>query len=116
MLEKNYFSIDVSTPNYSNISMTVYRYRLDGIDTGWRISDMTNGTVDISYSGLPSGDYTLEVQSSMQGAQNSANRSQRSPGADDCVRTQARFSNINHHIIIHQSSINELIDDTLTNH
>jgi signal transduction histidine kinase/DNA-binding response OmpR family regulator len=66
---ENYFSIDVSTLNYRNISMTVYRYRLDGIDTGWRISDMTNGTVDISYSGLPSGDYTLEVQSSMQGAQ-----------------------------------------------
>ena len=67
--DENYFSIDVSTLNYRNISMTVYRYRLDGIDTGWRISNMTNGTVDISYSGLPSGDYTLEVQSSMQGAQ-----------------------------------------------
>ena len=50
------------------------------------------------------------------GAQNSANRSQLSPSADDSVRTQVHFSNINHHIIIHQSSINELIDDTLTNH
>ena len=67
--DENYFRVDVSTLNYRDINMTVYRYRLNGIDTGWRISDKANGTVDISYSGLPSGHYTLEVQSSMQGAQ-----------------------------------------------
>ena len=66
--DENYFSVDVSTLNYRNSSMTVYRYRLDGIDTGWRIYDKGNGTADISYSGLPSGHYTLEVQASMLGA------------------------------------------------
>lgn len=56
---ENYIGFDLSTIEYNNPDQITLRYRLLGIDDEWiRLGSNTR----ISYSKLPAGHYTLEVQ------------------------------------------------------
>lgn len=63
----NYVTLRFSTLNYAYPERTLYRYRLDGIDGGWVMSDAGLGGLTVSYPALPPGDYTLHVQATTFG-------------------------------------------------
>lgn len=65
--DENYLSFTVSALNYAYPQHTVYRYRLDGLDTGWTTVNESDGNIQIAYTALPPGGYTLEVEAAMQG-------------------------------------------------
>lgn len=64
---QNFLTFHVSALNYSSAQHTRYRYRLNGIDRDWVTIQNSGGNIDISYTALPHGHYTLEVQAALQG-------------------------------------------------
>lgn len=53
------FTLDVAALDYASPSRQRYRYRLDGLDSGWTNAGPTEHSV--TYSRLPPGHYTLRV-------------------------------------------------------
>ena len=64
---QNFFSLSFSGLNYTNVSKTKYKYRLEGIDENWQEIAPDNGLGKASYTDLSPGDYTLKVTSSANG-------------------------------------------------
>src|SRR5690606_9790946 len=54
-------TIQLVQPNYLAAVAMEYRYKLDGLDETWTTWSNSNNIINFPY--LPSGDYTLEVQS-----------------------------------------------------
>ena len=81
---QNFLSFEFSALNYQNPSQTTYRYRLDGIDNDWQeVSKSgkdentgTSGILQISYTNLPHGKYTLHIMASDNNKQWSENVSE----------------------------------------
>jgi signal transduction histidine kinase/ligand-binding sensor domain-containing protein/DNA-binding response OmpR family regulator len=61
----NSFSLTFSTLQYDNAEKIGYRYRLDGINSQWILTEP--GVSRIQYNKLPSGSYTLRVQALLRG-------------------------------------------------
>ena len=55
--DQNNFSAQFISLDYQSHGLIKYRYRLLGLDTVWRIT----ANREINYTGLPAGEYTLEV-------------------------------------------------------
>ncbi|RXK85978.1 helix-turn-helix domain-containing protein [Filimonas effusa] len=68
---QNFLTFEFSGVNYLNPSQTRYRYRLQGIDAGWREATGSqqadaSGILRISYTNLPPGKYVLKVSTGNQ--------------------------------------------------
>ncbi len=71
---QNFLTFEFSALNYLNRAQTCYRYRLKGIDPGWRetatgeqesaANSSLDGILRASYTNLPAGRYTLQVMAS----------------------------------------------------
>lgn len=64
---QNFITCEFSALNYFNPERTYYRYQLEGIDSNWLSttnSKENNGILQVSYTNLPPGNYTLKVMSS----------------------------------------------------
>jgi len=61
---QNFFAIEFSALNYVNPTQTIYRYRLEGVDTEWRELKTTDGIGRAAYTKLSPGTYKLSVQAS----------------------------------------------------
>lgn len=64
---QNFITCEFSALNYFNPERTYYRYQLEGIDSEWLSvsnSKQSNGILQVSYTNLPSGNYTLKVMAS----------------------------------------------------
>jgi signal transduction histidine kinase/ligand-binding sensor domain-containing protein len=57
---QNIFSIEFSALSFFNAEMNRYRYKLDGLDTGWH--EVGSDERIANYTTLPAGGYTFEVQ------------------------------------------------------
>ena len=55
------FSLSVATLNYANPSKNQYKYKLDGFEKDWT---ETNSAPRVTYTNLPSGNYTFRVSAS----------------------------------------------------
>src|SRR5690606_10055501 len=64
---QNFFSLRFSGLNYTNVSKTKYKYRLEGIDENWQEIAPDNGLGKASYTDLKPGEYILKVTSSSNG-------------------------------------------------
>lgn len=65
--DQNFITCEFSALNYFNPERTYYRYQLEGIDSNWlsAISNKdNNGILQVSYTNLPPGNYTLKVMAS----------------------------------------------------
>lgn len=60
--DKNYFSVSFISLDYSKPNSSKYRYRLEGFEENWHLSD-TN-TKEATYTNIPPGQYTLNIQGS----------------------------------------------------
>lgn len=66
---QNFLTFEFSAPNYQNQSQTYYRYFLEGIDSEWCETTLegrkgnypTDGILQVSYTDLSPGKYTLKV-------------------------------------------------------
>lgn len=58
--EQSIFSVEFSALSFFSPRTNRYRYRLEGLDAGWRDLDSTQRVV--SFTTLPAGHYTLRVQ------------------------------------------------------
>lgn len=65
----NYIEIDFSALNYATPDHTQYRYRLNGLDNGWIYNNEGKGLASVRYNALPPGEYTFEVQASINGGE-----------------------------------------------
>ena len=64
---QNFFTCEFSALNYFNPERTYYRYQLEGVDPEWLSvsnSKQSNGILQVSYTNLPPGNYTLKVMAS----------------------------------------------------
>lgn len=61
---QNFFAVEFSALNYVNPTQTIYRYRLEGVDTEWRELKTTDGIGRAAYTKLSPGTYKLSVQAS----------------------------------------------------
>lgn len=59
---QNFFAVEFSALNYVNPTQTIYRYRLDGVDTEWRELKTNDGIGRAVYTKLSPGTYKLSVQ------------------------------------------------------
>jgi len=59
---RNVFSIEFSALSYTNPEQNRYRYRLEGLETGW--NETSSAHRRVTYTTLPPGDYTFRVQGS----------------------------------------------------
>jgi signal transduction histidine kinase len=57
---QNIFSIEFSALSFFNAKTNRYRYKLDGLDNDWH--EVTSDQRIVSYTTLPAGTYTFEVQ------------------------------------------------------
>jgi signal transduction histidine kinase len=57
---QNVFSLEFSVLSYANPERNRFRYKLEGLETGWNIVPGTHRLV--TYTTLPAGDYVLRVQ------------------------------------------------------
>lgn len=57
--DENSFTLQLSDLPFANHPSDVYAYRLEGSDHDWQY--LKNGNIDITYNGLPYGDYHLTV-------------------------------------------------------
>jgi signal transduction histidine kinase/ligand-binding sensor domain-containing protein len=57
---QNIFSIEFSALSFFNAETNRYRYKLDGLDNDWH--EVTSNQRTVSYTTLPAGTYTFEVQ------------------------------------------------------
>lgn len=57
--DENSFTLHLSDFPFADNPSAVYAYRLEGVDSEWR--SMTDDAPDITYNGLPYGDYHLTV-------------------------------------------------------
>ena len=64
---ENYVTLDISSLNYAYPETTIYRYKIDGSDSSWLLSEVGKGKLHLTYPSLSPGRHTLIVQSSMQG-------------------------------------------------
>lgn len=65
--DQNFITCEFSALNYFNPERTYYRYQLEGIDSDWLSvanSGQNNGILQVSYTNLPPGNYTLKVMAS----------------------------------------------------
>lgn len=62
LCNENYLRFQFSTLDYAHPSHSRYRYRLNGLEGDWHETEQTHGYAEVSYSALPPGDYTFEVQ------------------------------------------------------
>lgn len=65
--DQNFITCEFSALNYFNPERTYYRYQLEGIDSDWLSvanSAQNNGILQVSYTNLPPGNYTLKVMAS----------------------------------------------------
>lgn len=60
--ERNYFSVSYITLDYSKTNASKYRYRLEGFEDNWHLGDAT--MLEATYTNIPPGDYTLNIQGS----------------------------------------------------
>ena len=60
--KQNVISFEFAALSYAAPHKHRYRYRLDGLDQGWNITDSTRRSA--TYTSLPPGQYTLRVQGS----------------------------------------------------
>jgi signal transduction histidine kinase/ligand-binding sensor domain-containing protein len=58
--QQSTFSVEFAALNYSDASISRYRYKLDGVDPRW--NETGNDQRMVSYAALPAGDYTFHVQ------------------------------------------------------
>lgn len=65
--DQNFLTFTVSALNYAHATHTVYRYRLRGIDRDWVTVAGGRGKIELSYTALPHGHYTLKVQAAILG-------------------------------------------------
>lgn len=65
--DQNYLRFSVSALCYPYPQHTVYRYRLEGLEDTWIQVREADGSIQISYTSLPPGDYTLCVQAALHG-------------------------------------------------
>ena len=65
--DQNYLTFDISALNYAWSAHTLYRYRLVGLDRDWTEVSDGKGKIQIHFTGLAPGHYTLEVEAAMQG-------------------------------------------------
>lgn len=65
--DQRFISITYSALHYTNPSQTWYRYRLEGVDTGWHIEKPANRTGETGYANLSPGKYRFTVQASADG-------------------------------------------------
>lgn len=64
---QNFIACDFSALNYFNPERTYYRYQLTGLDSDWHTvvnSRQNNGMLQVSYTSLLPGNYTLRVMAS----------------------------------------------------
>lgn len=64
---QNFITCEFSALNYFNPERTYYRYQLEGIDSNWITTTTnkdSNGILQVSYTNLPPGHYTLKVMAS----------------------------------------------------
>lgn len=61
---QNFFAVEFSALNYVNPTQTIYRYRLEGVDTEWRELKTNDGIGRAVYTKLSPGTYKLSVQAS----------------------------------------------------
>ena len=69
---QNFLTFEYSALNYQNPSHTTYRYKLEGLDTDWQEASLgkqdlfadNGGILQIPYTNLQPGKYTLKVMSS----------------------------------------------------
>ena len=64
---ENYVTLDISSLNYAYSETTIYRYKIEGSDGNWILSEVGKGKLHLTYPSLSPGHHTLVVQSSMQG-------------------------------------------------
>ena len=65
--DQNYLTFDISALNYGWSAHTIYRYRLVGLDREWTEVAGGAGKIQVHFTGLAPGHYTLEVEAAMQG-------------------------------------------------
>ena len=58
---QNFFSFEFSALNYINPAQTYYRYKLDGVDATWNVTNSSNGIGQANYTNLSPGIYQFEV-------------------------------------------------------
>lgn len=60
--DENYLTLQFSSLDYAHATTTRYRYRLTPLETEWRECAEEHGYATVTYTALPHGKYTFEVQ------------------------------------------------------